>query len=141
MSDRYFLDTNIFVCCFDGSAPHKKRIADQLVSEALKDHQGAISYQVVQEFLNVATRKFPQPMSLVDATNYLAGILAPLCEVFPSRTLYEEALRVQFRARISFYDALVVAGALQAGCKVLYSEDLHPGQRFDELAIQNPFST
>lgn len=139
MSDRYFLDTNVFVYCFDRGARRKQEIADKLVTDALRDHRGVISYQVIQEFLNVATRRFATPMSPGDSENYLREILAPLCEVYPTVGLYERALHAQARWGFSFYDALIIASALQAGCAVLHSEDLHGGQKLDGLTVKNPF--
>ena len=139
MNDKFFLDTNVFVYCFDTTATAKKRAADQLVTDALRHQNGAISYQVIQEFLNVATRKFAVPMSMADATRYLADVLVPMCEVYPSQKLYEEALRIQFRFKLGFYDSLVIGAALEAGCKLLYSEDLHAGLKIEQLVVKNPF--
>ena len=58
MSAKYFLDTNIFVYCFDDTQPEKKVCALALVAGALQDGNGVISTQVIQEFLNASTRKF-----------------------------------------------------------------------------------
>jgi len=66
-------------------------------------------------------------------------VLTPLCRVFAGIELYRRALDVAERWRCSFYDALVVAAALQAGCRTLYTEDLPHGQRVDTLNIINPF--
>ena len=139
MSDRYFLDTNIFVYCFDRTNREKQRAAEKLVSGALVDHLGIISSQVVQEFLNVATRKFSQPMTGVEARAYLDGVLAPLCEVFPSLALYQHALALKEETGYSFYDAVIVAAALEAKCLRLYSEDLQDGRKIHGLTIENPF--
>ncbi len=62
MSDKYFIDTNIFVYCFDEQKPDKKSRALSLISDALQTGNGIISTQVIQEFLNVATRKFLIPL-------------------------------------------------------------------------------
>ena len=59
MSDRFFLDTNIFVYSFDRSARGKARAAATLIRKALTTQKRMISYQVVQEFFNVALRRFP----------------------------------------------------------------------------------
>jgi predicted nucleic acid-binding protein len=50
-----------------------------------------------------------------------------------------EALRLHGDNQLSWYDALIVAAALQGGCEVLYSEDMQHGRRFGDLVIQNPF--
>lgn len=63
----------------------------------------------------------------------------PLWTVSPSPALYHRALDVQARYRFSFYDSLIVAAAIEAGCARLYSEDLQDDQRVDGLTIENPF--
>jgi predicted nucleic acid-binding protein len=97
------------------------------------------STQVVQEFLNVATSKFSVPMKLSDAQQYLHDVLSPLCSVFPSIDLFRQALIIQQDTHYSFYDSLIIGGALQAGCETLYSEDLQHGQQVRDLRILNPF--
>jgi predicted nucleic acid-binding protein len=139
MSARVFLDTNILVYCFDHSDKKKQQQADALVDAALRDHSGVISNQVIQEFLNVASRKFVKPMTPTEARTYLQTVLSPLCEVFSSIALYQQALSVQEETGYSFYDCLIIAAALEAKCEILYSEDLHPGHTVRGLTIQNPF--
>ena len=139
MSAEIFIDTNVFVYCFDSSAPVKKRKALAIVRQACVKRNGVVSYQVVQEFLNVATRKFESPMSKGDASTYLNRILMPLCRVFPSVELYHEALSLQDDYSFSFYDALIVAAARQRDCQRLLSEDLQAGLRVGRLRIENPF--
>ena len=63
----------------------------------------------------------------------------PLLRVSASIGLYQRGLEIQARYRYGFYDALIIAGALEAGCTRLYSEDLQDGQRIDTLVIENPF--
>jgi predicted nucleic acid-binding protein len=139
MSARYFLDTNVFVYCFDRRDRRKQTRAESLVGQALDDHLGVISTQVVQEFLNVATRKFVRPMDRNQSRAYLDTVLSPLCEAFPTMTLYREALDLHANTGYSFYDAIIIAAALEAGCRTLYSEDLQDGQTIRELKIVNPF--
>ncbi len=139
MSDRYFLDTNIFIYTFDRSAPTKARKATQLIRKALTTQKGIISYQVVQEFFNVALRRFSQPMRPAEAEQYLGTVFRPLLGVHSSQALYAEALHLQGKSVLSWYDALIVAAALQAQCEFLYTEDLQHGQRFGSLQVENPF--
>ena len=134
-----FLDTNIFVYSFDSSAPPKRAKARALIADALEARQAVISYQVVQEFLNVATRKFARPLSASDAQAYLITVLLPLCEVFPNESLLSRALVISAEAQISFYDALIVSSALSAGCTLLLTEDLQHNRQIGTLLIQNPF--
>lgn len=139
MSDRFFLDTNIFVYSFDQTAAAKARKATQLIREALMTQKGVVSYQVVQEFFNVALRRFSQPMRAADAEQYLSTVFRPLLGVHSSPALYAEALRLYAQSRLSWYDALIVSSAMQARCDLLLTEDLQHGQRFGSLQVSNPF--
>lgn len=139
MSAEYFLDTNILLYSFDREALSKRKIAQQLIQHALASRRGIISFQVVQEFLNVTTRKLRTQVPSEHAADYLRDVLAPLCTVYPGIALYEKALEIQSRWRFSFYDSLIIAAALSADCETLYSEDLQHQQRIESLTIINPF--
>jgi predicted nucleic acid-binding protein len=139
MSAKFFLDTNLFVYSLGGTPAAKARRAAEVVREAISTRNGIISYQVVQEFFNVAFRRFTPPMTLAEAENYLASVFRPMLAVQSSQALFADALRLYERYRLSWYDSLIVAAALEAECTVLYSEDMHHGQNFGELRIENPF--
>jgi predicted nucleic acid-binding protein len=139
MNGRFFLDTNVFVYSFDASVPAKARRARQLIRRAVATRKGIVSYQVVQEFFNVALRRFAQPMTVPEAEQYLATVFRPLMAIHSSQALYGEALRLSGKYSLSWYDSLIVAAALEGESSVLYSEDLHHGQRFGDLLIENPF--
>jgi len=78
-------------------------------------------------------------MDAGDATRYLATTLEPLWRVQPSAGLFRAALALQARYKFGFYDSLIVAAALSAGCVRLYSEDLQHGQQIEGLIIEDPF--
>lgn len=139
MSARFFLDTNIFVYSFAPPAENKSRRANELILAGIKKAEGVISYQVIQEFFNVALRKFQQPMNVSEAEQYLATVFRPLAYVPSSPRLFVEGLRLTEKNRLSWYDALIVAAALESNCTILYTEDLQDGQRFGELLVKNPF--
>lgn len=139
MNDRFFLDTNILVYALRKALPSKQAIASRLVDAAIDSGKGIISYQVVQEFFSVAFRRFTPTMSLPEAEQVLALTFRPLLAVHSSYSLYGDALRLTHRYSLSWYDSLIVAGAIQGGCGILYSEDLQHGQTFDNLKVQNPF--
>lgn len=139
MSDKYFLDTNVLVYTFDFSAPEKQKTAQDLVAHALESGAGWISYQVVQEFLNVARTKFETPMGIHEALAYLDRILRPLCAISSGAHLWEDALHIQNRWQYGFYDSLIIAAARHTDCRILYSEDMQHGQVIDDLRITDPF--
>ena len=140
MSARFFLDTNIFVYSFDVGAPKKAKPASQLIRQAVQTGEGIVSYQVVQEFFNVAFRRFPKPMTAAEAEQYLITVFRPLLAIHSSPALYFEALRLTSRHRLGWYDSLIVAAALEGQCATLYSEDFQPGRRIESLRIENPFA-
>jgi predicted nucleic acid-binding protein len=139
MSDRFFLDTNIFIYSFDQSAATKARKATELIRKALSTQKGIVNYQVVQEFFNVALRRFSKPMKEAEAEQYLGTVFRPLLAVHSSQALYSEALHLQARSGFSWHDSLIVSSAIQAKCDLLYTEDLQHGQRLGDLQVANPF--
>ena len=139
MKDRFFLDTNVFVYSFDQGAPAKARRATELIRDAVANHKGIVSYQVVQEFLNVALKRFAVPLTTAEAELYLATFFRPLLSVHSSQGLFSEALRLAGRYRLAWYDSLIVAAAMQGECARLYSEDLQHGLQIGALRVENPF--
>lgn len=140
MSGRFFLDTNIFVYTFDSTAVAKATIAADLVRRAIRTKTGVISYQIVQEFFNVAMRRFETPMTVAEADQYLAATFRPLLAVHSSPALFSEALRLGSKFRLAWYDSLIVAAAIEAQCDTLYSEDFQHGQNLESVTIANPFA-
>jgi predicted nucleic acid-binding protein len=139
MKDRFFLDTNIFAYSFDSSASAKQERARDLILRGITTRKAVVSYQVVQEFFNLALRKFSRPMNVAEAEQYLLTVFQPLLAVQSSHTLFSQALRLEDKHRLSWYDALIVAAAVEGQCSILYSEDMHDGHRFGDLQIKNPF--
>jgi predicted nucleic acid-binding protein len=132
-----FLDTNVFVYLFDETDPVKRDVADRLIHRSLANGSGCISYQVIQETMNVVIGKLgatPEQMRRL-----MEDILFPLWRVKPTRTLYRRGLEMRTRYGFAVYDSLIVAAALEAGCGTLYSEDLQHGQRIEGLTIIDPF--
>ena len=139
MSARAFLDTNVFIYQLDSSDARKHKIAERLVRDALQNERACISYQVVQECLNTILRKAEVALDAQGTRAYLEAVLLPLMKVGASAALYERALDIQSRWRFGFYDSLIVASALAAGCDTLLTEDLQHGQVIETLTISNPF--
>ena len=79
-----FIDTNIFVYLFDETDDRKRITAERLVRTALETRRACISYQVVQETLNVVTRKLPSSMTAEQVKRFLEQVLAPLWQIMPS---------------------------------------------------------
>ena len=139
MSADVFIDTNVFIYHLDTTDARKHAVAERIVRDGLASGNACISFQVVQECLNTALRKAQVALDLDSARSYLDTVLTPLFQVSASPALYHRAFDVRARWRFSFYDSLIVAAALTAGCSRLLSEDLQHGQRIETLTIHNPF--
>ncbi len=133
------IDSNVFIYLFDETDASKRGTAERLVQQALEGGSASISFQVVQETLNVITGKLHRSATPDQARRFLDKVLVPLWRVMPSAALYRRALELQARWRFSFYDSVIVAAALDANCTRLLSEDLQHGQRIEALVIENPF--
>jgi predicted nucleic acid-binding protein len=136
----FFLDTNIFVYALLPGEPLKKQRALRLLEQALSSHGGCISYHVIQEFANVATRKFVKRFTANECKQFVEAAMQPLNRVASSTELINTALDLQDDTGYSFYDCLILAGALQAGASTLYTEDLQHNQLIRGcLRVVNPF--
>jgi predicted nucleic acid-binding protein len=138
MSDRYFVDTNILMYAHDIAAGAKHERAKALVEALWRERTGVVSTQVLQELCVNLRRKAGQPVDVKTAreivTDYLAWDL-----VTNTGESILEALELEERYRISFWDALVVQAAESSGAAVLYSEDLSDGQLYRGVRVVNPF--
>jgi predicted nucleic acid-binding protein len=129
---RPFLDTNILVYAVSDD-PRRSR-AQELLAEG-----GTISVQVLNEFANVLLVKLRKPWPDIEATIEDTCAVAELARSLTLAT-HRSARTLARDHNVSFYDALIVAAALESGCDVLLSEDLQHGRSIDGLAIQNPFA-
>ncbi len=127
-----FFDTNLLFYLYSSDSAK----ADQV--EVLLSEGGTVSVQVLNEFASVAIRKLQ--MSFDEVCETLSAI-TEVCSVIPlTLETHSAGLRIAERFRFSVYDSLIVAAALQAGCKTLLTEDLQHGQSIDQrLVIRNPF--
>lgn len=140
MSDRYFLDTNIIIYAYDDRDQRKQTIAKKLIVDGITNNLASISYQVVQEFINVVTKKFEHPLSWSDCKLFIDRSLSLVWDINPSNQLFQSAMDIAERWKFSFYDSLIIAAALEAGCTTLYSEDLQHEQQIYSVQIINPFA-
>ena len=90
MSVDGFIDSNVIVYLFDDTAPDKQHRAESLIVDGLDKGDFCISHQVVQETLNVVTRKLN--FTVDDASRLLDSILQPLWKVMPTITMYQRSL-------------------------------------------------
>jgi predicted nucleic acid-binding protein len=136
MSVRSFFDTNVLVYADDKGAPARQKRAVELVSEHRRSRTGVISLQVLQEYFVTVTRKLH-----VDAriARRKVELLAEFDVVSPDVADVLAAIDLHRLHGINFWDGLIVRSAKQAGCGVLYSEDLQAAREIDGIRIVNPF--
>jgi predicted nucleic acid-binding protein len=135
---RSFFDTNVLIYADDKAAPTKQRRALELVAEHRRARTGVVSLQVLQEYFVTVTRKLH-----VDAViaRRKVELLAEFDVTSPDVTDILAAIDLHRLHGFSFWDALVLRSAKQAGCSVLLSEDLQGNREIDGVRIVNPFST
>jgi len=140
MSDRAFVDTNVLVYAHDRSAGRKHEVARELVGRLWQERSGVVSTQVLQELYVNLRRKAGSPLSATLAREVIEDYLRwPLVENGGEAIL--RAMAVEQRHGLSFWDALIVQAAQDAGVPVLYSEDLSHGHRYGPVTVENPFRT
>ena len=138
MADKFFVDTNILVYAYDRSAGRKHQKSRALVEELWRSGSGVVSTQVLQELAANLRRKCSPPLGPDETRQLIQDYLAWEVVVNgPESTL--EALDLEARYKISFWDALVLHAAVTAGAATLYSEDLSHRQRYGSVQVLNPF--
>lgn len=127
-----FFDTSILVYAFAESGT-RTSIAENLLAEG-----GVFSVQVLNEFVAVVRRKFnadfDRAQRFIDKTLQRCPDPSPL-----TLATHRTGVRLCARYGFSIYDGVLIAAALEAGCKIIYTEDLQHGQVIDGLRIENPF--
>jgi predicted nucleic acid-binding protein len=136
MSARSFFDTNVLLYADDESAPVKQRRSRDLVAEHRRDGTGVISLQVLQEYFVNVTRKLGVDPRIARRK---LELLAELDVAVPQVPDVLAAIDLHRLHGFSFWDALILRTAQQAGCSVLLSEDFQHGREIDGIAIINPF--
>lgn len=128
-----FVDTNVLLYLLSADARKAARAEQVLAGRII------VSVQVLNEFANVARRK--AGMAWLPLTQLLAD-LRQFADVRPlTLATHEAALALAERYQLAWYDALIAAAALEAGCHTLLSEDFQDGQVLQQqLTIRNPFS-
>lgn len=131
-----FVDTNILVYAADESTPLSRNT--QIARELLLQHDLRISVQVLNEF--TVNARHPQKLNMAPAqekewiSHWLRFTILPL-----TLDTYLIAQRIHLNYRLSHWDSLILASAIQAKCTVVYTEDLNHGQTYEKVRVINPF--
>jgi predicted nucleic acid-binding protein len=137
MSAKHFVDTNILVYAHDAAAGDKHARARALVEQLWADRSGVLSTQVLQEFYVNIRKKARAPLAAAEARQWIADYLDWEVVVNDGQSVLE-AIELEERYEISFWDALIVQAANSGGATVLYSEDLSHGQHYSNVTVENP---
>lgn len=138
MNGPAFVDTNVLVYLRDPSDPFKQRRAAEWLAWLWDEGHGRTSVQVLQEFYQTMTRKLDPPADR-DLVGDDVVALATWKPVPTTPGIVERAWQVEDRYGLSWWDALIVAQALAAGCAMLLTEDLQHGQDLFGLEVVSPF--
>jgi predicted nucleic acid-binding protein len=138
MSVRSFFDTNVLLYTDDESAPGKQRRSRDLVAEHRRSGSGVVSQQVLQEYFVNVTRKLNVDSRLARRK---VEILSEFDVVVPDVADILAAIDLHRLHGFSFWDALVLRAATQAGCSILLTEDFQDGREIDGIRVVNPFRT
>jgi len=133
--DKVFLDTNIFIYAYSSSEPDKRHLAVQIFDV----YCCVASMQILNEISNVLFQK--NKYSAEKIYEYLNDIENNCSEILLiTRATINSALSLKQVYGYSFYDCLVLASALEAGCDTLFTEDMQHGRLIQgRLTIKNPF--
>jgi predicted nucleic acid-binding protein len=131
-----FVDTNVVVYAFDRADPTRQRIAIGVLEG---EERLVVSTQVLLETWWVLTRRLAEPLE----ENQAAEVIDRLCAlpvVSTDPQLVKQAIDTGRRFKIAIWDALIVEAARAGGCRRVLSEDLHTGQNYDGVTVENPFA-
>lgn len=136
---REFVDANVLVYAFDTSAGSKCQESRELIRRLWHSANGCLSVQVLQEFFVTVTRKVARPLSIEEAEDRIREftvwtVFAPTAEDVLA------AIALQKKAKLSFWDAMIVEAAAQSGCETLWTEDLSDGQLLRGVRVRNPYA-
>ena len=139
MREKYFVDTNILIYAHDSSAGVKHVRAKELIERLWESGEGVLSTQVLQELCINLRRKVKKPIPLDEVRLLVEDYLRWEVVVnTPASVL--QALDLEIRHKVSFWDALVLHAAEVCGATVLYSEDLGTNQRYGTIRVVNPLT-
>lgn len=136
MTEKCFVDTNIFVYSRDSINKDKCEKSVDLIVKLKKENLIAISTQVVTEFISVMNKKYNA--SLVNLKKDIE-LLLELDPIEINENIINQGIKLYEQYLISWWDAWIVSAAIVGGCKKIYSEDLNHGASYHGVLVVNPF--
>lgn len=140
MSDKAFVDTNILVYAHDTGLGFKHERARALLEQLWISQNGVLSTQVLQELRVNLRRKVVRPFSDEETRRVIEDYLEWEIVVNTPRSILD-AMEIEARYKISFWDALILQAAHSSEATVLYSEDFSDGRAYGPIRVINPLAT
>jgi len=136
MTERCFVDSNVFVYSIDARDPQKQQVARSLITDLQNARALVLSTQVLVEFFHASTRKvgYPQLDALAALEAFAGGDV-----VIATPELVRTAVEISILEQQSVWDSMILAAAAQRRCPILYSEDMGHGRRIRGVEVRNPF--
>ncbi|RJQ32074.1 MAG: PIN domain-containing protein [Peptococcaceae bacterium] len=136
--ERQFVDTNVFVYAYDRGTGIKQRLARKLIAGLWESRRGCVSIQVLQELYVTISKKASTPLPPETACRIIADLSEWIHHV-PDAGDVVEAINIQQKHGISFWDAMIINSAGRTNCNILWTEDLNSGQVYGNVTVYNPF--
>jgi predicted nucleic acid-binding protein len=134
-----FVDTNVLLCAQDPRQPDKKRVAEDWLSWCWDGQSGRISTQVLNE-LYANLRRVAPSLNPEQARQVVRRYRRWKAWVVDEATV-DHAWALQDLTGYSYWDSLMLAAALEQGCKYILTEDLQHERQVETLTIINPFQS
>jgi predicted nucleic acid-binding protein len=136
VAERRFFDTNVLVYAHGVGEPEKRKVARKLLAAHVNDQTAVFSTQVLQEYFVAATKLgVPAEMAQQQVATYAQASVVQV-----TADLILSAIDLHRLRKLSFWDALILRSARAAGCAVVFSEDMNPGQDYDGVRVEDPFA-
>ena len=131
-----FIDTNVLIYAFDSDAGVRHSKSADLIERLTIDGNGALSTQVLSEFYSFSTRKLG--MRSEEADEVIRDLASWKIHA-PGHRDVVQAISMQLRYQVAWWDAMILNSALELDAIILWSEDFNNGQTFNGLTVRNPF--
>jgi len=136
MTAKAFIDTNVLL--YAGSQYPGDQEKRAIALELLGRPDLGFSAQVMAEYFNAARIKAHLGISHEIAVENL-NILSrrAILSITPALVILATGLAKSYH--VSYYNAAILAAAIELGCATLYTEDLSHGQTYESAQVINPF--
>jgi predicted nucleic acid-binding protein len=139
MTERIFVDTNVFVYAKQASEPTKQQLASRWLGRLWEDQTGRTSVQVLNEYYTTLTRKIKPALRPADAWDDVKSLIAWNPQPIDLELLHR-GREIEQRHRLSWWDSLIVGAAQLQNCVLLLTEDLQDRSVYSSVTVRNPFT-